>query len=56
MAAAVDQVVHDSVTLKANTAQVYGGAVSLPFNIFPILLLWYKAISFAKADLIGRGS
>ena len=56
MAAAVDQAVHDSVTLTANTAHVYGGAVSLPFNVSPIFLLWYLVTGFARVVLIGRGS
>jgi hypothetical protein len=55
LAAAVDQVVHENVTLKTNSAEVYGGAVSLQ-SIFPfIFLLWYLAIGFARVDLIGHG-
>ena len=48
--------VHDNVTFEANTAGRYGGAVILPFNLLFTFLLWYMAISFARADSIGRGS
>jgi hypothetical protein len=40
--------VHDNVTLTANTAHVYGGAVILAFNCFLPFLVVVFGNSFCK--------
>ena len=57
---AIEQVgkleVHDNVVFEANTADVWGGAVSLPFTALVLtLLLMYVLIEFSRVGLICCG-